>query len=133
MMAEPRKFRAPDMNPESKPFWDGACDGTLMLKHCTACGEKHYYPRSICPLCGSDKTTWFQSSGKGTIYTLSTMRRGANAPYTLAWVTLDDGPAILTNIDADDHDALAIGKRVTVAFVASDGGPPYPLFTPDGE
>jgi len=133
MMGELRKFRAPDVNPESKPFWDAAADGKLMLKHCTACGEKHYYPRSICPSCGSDKTEWFQSSGKGAIYTLSTMRRGANAPYTLAWVMLDDGPAMVTNIDTDNHDALAIDQRVIVKFVASDGGAPYPLFTPDGE
>ena len=132
-MTEPRKFRAPDVNPESKSFWDAAGDGKLMLKHCTACGEKHYYPRSICPLCGSDKTEWFQSSGKGVIYTLSSMRRGANSPYTLAWVTLDDGPAIVTNIDTDDHDVLAIDQRVIGKFVASDGGAPYPLFTPDGE
>lgn len=132
-MGELRKFRAPDVNPESKPFWDAAADGKLMLKHCTACGEKHYYPRSICPSCGSDKTEWFQSSGKGAIYTLSTMRRGANAPYTLAWVMLDDGPAMVTNIDTDNHDALAIDQRVIVKFVPSDGGAPYPLFTPDGE
>ena len=132
-MGEPRKFRAPDVNPESKPFWDAAADGKLMLKHCAACGEKHYYPRSICPLCGSDKTEWFQSSGKGAIYTLSTMRRGANAPYTLAWVILDDGPAVVTNIATDDHDALAIDQRVIVKFAPSDGGAPYPLFTPDGE
>jgi uncharacterized protein len=132
-MAEPRKFRAPDINPESKPFWDAASDGKLMLKHCTACDQKHYYPRSICPLCGSSATEWFESNGKGSIYTLSTMRRGANAPYTLAWVMLDDGPAIVTNIATDEHDALAIGQRVTVTFVASDGGAPYPLFTPDGE
>ena len=132
-MGELRKFRAPDVNPESKPFWDAAADGKLMLKHCTACGEKHYYPRSICPSCGSDKTEWFQSSGKGVIYTLSTMRRGANAPSTLAWVMLADGPAMVTNIDTANHDARAIDQRVIVKFVPSDGGAPYPLFTPDGE
>lgn len=130
---EPRKFRAPDVNPESKAFWDAANEGKFLLKHCNGCGETHYYPRSICPLCGSDKTEWIESKGVGEIYTLSTMRRGPNAPYTLAWVTLDDGPAIVTNIDTDDHDALAIGQRVAVKFAASDGGAPYPMFTPDGE
>jgi hypothetical protein len=137
-MTEPRKLRAPEINPESKPFWDAAAQGKLLIKRCTTCGEAHYYPRSICPFCGSDATVWETSSGQGQIYTLSTMRRGANAPFTLAYVTLDEGPSIITNITDCDHDALAIGQRVTVRFVPStapDGSAaaPYPMFTPSGD
>lgn len=132
-MGEPRKLRAPDINPESKPFWDAATEGRLLIKHCNGCGENHYYPRSICPLCGSGETEWLETKGSGEIYSLSTMRRGPNAPYTLAYVTLDEGPAVLTNIDTPDHDALRIGQRVIVKFAASDGGAPYPAFAPDGE
>ncbi len=130
MTAEPRKIRAPEINPESRPFWDAATDSRLMIKRCTACGQAHYYPRSICPLCGSPDTVWEQSQGLGTIYTLSTMRRGPNAPFTLAYVTLDEGPSMMTNIVDCDPDTLAIGQRVTVCFVPSDGGPPVPMFTP---
>jgi hypothetical protein len=72
-----------------------------------------------------------ESAGKGAIYSLSTMRRGAGAPFTLAYVTLDEGPAVLTNIATDDHDALRIGQRVAVNFVPSDGGPPVPMFMPE--
>jgi uncharacterized OB-fold protein len=61
------------------------------------------------------------------------MRRGAGAPYTLAWVTLDEGPAVLTNIATDDHDSLAIGQRVRVHFTPTEGGPPVPMFAPDME
>ncbi|HPU16738.1 MAG TPA: OB-fold domain-containing protein [Polymorphobacter sp.] len=137
-MTEPRKLRAPEINPESKPFWDAAAQGQLLVKRCTACGEAHYYPRTICPFCGSDATVWETCSGKGTIYTLSTMRRGPNAPFTLAYVTLDEGPSMMTNITDCDHDRLAIGQRVTVRFVPStapDGsaGAPYPMFTPSGD
>ncbi len=132
-MGEPRKLRAPEVNPESQPFWDAATEGKLLIKHCNACGENHYYPRSICPLCGSDQTEWLEAKGTGAIYSLSRMRRGLNAPYTLAYVTLDEGPAVLTNIDTQDHDTLRIGQRVAVKFAASDGGAPYPMFTPDGE
>ena len=130
-MGSHRKLRAPEINPENKPFWDAASEGKLLIKHCNACGENHYYPRSNCPLCGSDQTDWLESKGKGEIYSLSTMRRGPDAPYTLAYVTLDEGPAVMTNIETGDHDALTIGQRVAVNFIASDGGPPYPLFTPE--
>ena len=132
-MAEPRTLRAPEINPESKPFWDAAAAGTLLIKRCTACGEPHYYPRSICPFCGSPDTVWEASAGLGEIYTLSTLRRGPNAPFTLAYVTLDEGPVMITNITDCDPQSLAIGARVQVRFGASDGGAPYPMFTPVGD
>lgn len=132
-MAEPRKLRAPEVNPETKPFWDAAAEGRLLIKRCTACGDAHYYPRTICPFCGSPDTVWETTTGLGEIYTLSTLRRGPNAPFTLAYVTLDEGPTMITNITDCDPDALAIGQRVEVRFVASDGGAPYPMFTPVGD
>jgi uncharacterized protein len=132
-MSEKRALRAPDINPESRPFWEAAQDGRLLLRRCDDCGEAHYYPRSICPLCGSASTQWQEASGRGTIYSLSTMRRGPAAPFTLAYVTLAEGPTMITNILTDDHDALAIGQPVTLSFVPSDGGAPYPMFTPAGD
>ena len=38
-------------NVENKPFWEAAGQGRLMVGFCNACGENHYYPRSICPIC----------------------------------------------------------------------------------
>ena len=132
-MAYPRTLRAPEVNPESKPFWDAATEGRLLIKRCSACGDAHYYPRTICPFCGSPDTVWETSTGLGEIYTLSTLRRGPNAPFTLAYVTLDEGPTMITNITDCDHDTLAIGQRVRVRFAASEGGAPYPMFTPVGD
>ena len=129
-MAEPRKLRAPEINPETKPFWDAAEQGQLLIKRCTACSEAHYYPRTICPFCGSPETIWEISAGLGEIYTLSTLRRGAGAPFTLAYVTLGEGPTMVTNITDCDPETVVIGQRVKLRFVASDGGAPYPMFTP---
>ena len=132
-MAEPRKLRPPEVNPESKPFWDAAAEGKLLIKRCTTCSDAHYYPRTICPFCGSPATVWEASTGLGEIHTLSTLRRGPSAPFTLAYVTLDDGPTMITNITDCDPDTLTIGQRVQLRFVASDGGAPYPMFTPVGD
>jgi hypothetical protein len=85
----------------------------------------------LCPFC-FEESRWIESSGKGAIYSLSTMRRGAGTPFTLAYVTLDDGSAVLTNIATDDHDSLTIGQRVAVKFTPSDGdGPLVPMFAPE--
>ncbi|TPG05852.1 Zn-ribbon domain-containing OB-fold protein [Sphingomonas oligophenolica] len=124
-----RTVPAPEPNVETQPFWDAAAQGKLLIRRCNACGEPHYYPRALCPFCLSADTRWEEAGGTGAIYSLSTMRRGKDAPYTLAYVVLDEGPAVLTNIDADPDD-VAIGQRVRVGFVATEGGPPVPMFVP---
>ncbi len=64
------KYPTPRGNPETKHFWEQTVEGKLLIKRCTACGEAHYFPRSICPFCFSDKTVWEESSGEGEIYSL---------------------------------------------------------------
>ena len=48
-----------------------------------------------------------------------------------ARMLLDEGPAVLTNIATDAHDALRIGQRVRVQFTQTEGGPPVPMFAPE--
>ena len=108
MPAQERKIQAPQPNPETQAFWKAAEEGKLMIGRCTACGEAHYYPRVICPFCFSDKTELQQASGNGTIYTYSVMRR-APIPYAIAYVTLSEGPAMMTNIVDCDLDQIRIG------------------------
>ncbi|WP_323760407.1 Zn-ribbon domain-containing OB-fold protein [Maricaulis sp.] len=130
-----RTFSAPQPNSETGPFWDGLGAGVLRIKICDSCDRAHYYPRAICPHCGSADTRWVDASGFGEIYSLSVMRRGEGAPFAVAYVTLDEGVAVLTNLVADDLDSLAIGQRVQLAPVASEGGgsesgPNLPCFAP---
>ena len=125
----PRRITAPRVLPEALPFWDAASEGRLLVKRCTDCGETHYYPRDICPHCLSANTEWLASTGKGTIYSFSTMGKD-EARYTLAYVTLDEGVTMLTDLVDCDPAALQIGHRVQVVFKPSDGGYPVPMFTP---
>ena len=125
-----RKFTAPQPNPETQPFWDAAAEGKLLVKKCNACGEVHFYPRAHCPFCFSDNTAWQETSGNGTIYTYSVMRRGTPVPYAIAYVTLAEGPTMMTNIVDCDLDGIKIGQKVRVVFKPTDGGPPVPCFAP---
>jgi len=124
-----RKFPAPVPNPETKPFWEAADEGRLLLKRCRSCGDVHYYPRAYCPFCGSGETEWQPASGGGTIYSYSVMRR-AEAPYAIAYVALDEGVTMMTNLVDCDLDAIRIGQRVRLVFKPTEGGPPVPTFTP---
>jgi uncharacterized protein len=128
-MAE-RQFPAAIVNPESQPYWDAAAKGKLLIKACKGCKKNFFYPRSICPFCASADTEWKEASGKGEIYTHSTMRR-VPEPYTLAYVTLAEGPRMLTNIVDCEFDKLQIGQKVHVVFKPAKEGPPIPAFAPD--
>jgi uncharacterized OB-fold protein len=115
--------------PETATFWEGVARGELWLRRCPSCGKAHHYPRSICPFCFTPDTTWERASGKGTIYSYS-VTKGAEGPYALAYVTLAEGPTIMTNLIDCDPDALKIGQPVTLAPGPADGGPPVPMFRP---
>ncbi len=126
-----RPIPSPAVTIETKPFWDAAAEGKFLIKRCNACGKAHWYPRAICPLCHSPDTVWEESPGEGVIYTFSIMRRSPTGPYAIGYVSLNEGPAVLTNFVADDLDALAIGQKVKVKFQPTEGGgPPAPVFSP---
>jgi uncharacterized OB-fold protein len=128
-MAETRKILAPTPFPETMPYWKAATDGKLLVKYCTQCGEYHFYPRGLCPFCFSDKTEWREAAGTGTIYSFSVTRRG-DVPYAIAYVTLAEGPTMMTNIVDCDLDAIRIGQKVKLVMKPSEGGQAIPMFTP---
>ncbi|MGF6842508.1 putative OB-fold protein [Paraburkholderia youngii] len=127
--AGPRRIHAPRVLPEAMPFWVAAKEGRLLIKRCKDCGETHYYPRDICPHCMSSNTEWFDSKGLGAVYSFSTMGKD-EARYTLAYVTLDEGVTMLTNLVDCDPAALSVGQRVKLVFKPSEGEYPVPMFTP---
>lgn len=125
-----RRIPAPGRNLESKPFWDAAQEGKFLIKRCNACGEPHWYPRTICPFCHSSDTSWQESKGEGVIYTFSVMRRNTPVPYAIGYVTLDEGVSLLTNFIDCDFDALKIGQRVKLKWSGTgEGNPPVFTFT----
>ena len=126
-MAGARKIPAPTVTSETEPFWNAAREGRFVVPACNACGKAHWYPRAVCPFCGSEEIAWRDASGRGAIYSYSVMRR-AKEPYAIAYVTLAEGPTMLTNIVDCDFDALAIGQPVSVVFQDTDNGPPVPMF-----
>ena len=130
MAAKERVIPAPMTNPETEPFWAAAREGKFLVRTCTACSRTHWYPRAVCPFCFSERTEWREGSGRGTIYSLSVMKRAPEV-YAVAYVTLEEGPTMMTNIVDCDFDALAIGQRVQVTWRPTQGdGPPYPQFRP---
>lgn len=116
-----------DHSPELKPYWEGLAQGRLLLPHCLACGRAHWYPRGICPHCFGTELEARPASGQGVVRS-HTHAPGASA--AIAYVTLDEGPTLLTRIVDADPASVAIGQRVELAPVQADAQPPVPLFKP---
>ena len=121
--------------PDTQPFWDGTAAGELRLQRCLSCDTFYFPPRPFCPTCLSDDVAWERVSGRGTLHSFSVIRRGQGAyaeatPYVLAYVELEEGPRVMTNllVDPSNLDSLAIGQQVEMVIERADGVPPLLRF-----
>ncbi|GFG84029.1 hypothetical protein MALGJ_07050 [Mycolicibacter algericus] len=103
----------------------------------------HHYPRPFCPHCWSGDVHAVQASGRGSLYTYSTIYVNDltpfcdRLPYVAAIVELDEGPRLMTTIEGVPPDQLRIGMAVTAAFRPVDehdpDSPYLTVFTPSEE
>ncbi|MED5362095.1 MAG: OB-fold domain-containing protein, partial [Actinomycetota bacterium] len=80
--------------------------------------------------------------GKGSVYSFTVTRRipgswGKATPFVLAYVELEEGPRVMTNIVDCDPEQVAIGDSVEAVFEDAtnrdgDSGPPLLRFRPAG-
>jgi uncharacterized OB-fold protein len=94
----------PHIDEEMRPWWEAAQRHELYIQKCRDCGDLRFHPRALCTSCMSSRTEWVKSGGRGKIYTYTVTNQNGSAgfrdslPYVLAWVELDEGVKLLTNI-----------------------------------
>ena len=114
----------PTPSPLTKPFYDGAKEGKLLLPRCEDCNRVHWYPRYICPFCHSTNISWIESSGEGRIHTFAVQHRAfggwaKEVPFVTAYIDLNEGDRMVTvlrGVDASDPSSIKIGSKVKVEF-----------------
>jgi hypothetical protein len=112
----------PEADETSKPFWDAAMEGRLLLMRCSECRTWRLPSRQHCDACLSDQYTWEQASGRGTVRTFGVMHQkyhpawAAEAPYNVTIVELEEGPRLPTNIVGADNSDIRVGMPVMVEF-----------------
>jgi uncharacterized OB-fold protein len=114
----------PMVTPESERFWQGCKQHELWLRYCNACAKAYYYPRDICPVCGSRDVTWKQATGRGTVYTFAIVQRAPtpafaeDAPFVTAIIELEEGPRMLSIITGVEPEPskLSVGMPLEVTF-----------------
>lgn len=122
----------PLIDSDSKPFWEGLKRHELLIQHCDECEQPIFYPRVLCPHCFSDKISWRQASGHGSIYSYTVVHRAFGpfsdqAPYIVAIVELDEGVRMMTRIIGDQEN-VKIGVPVEVVYEKVDEEMVLPYF-----
>jgi uncharacterized protein len=97
--------------------------GELGFQRCQGCGEAVFYPRVICPACGSDALVWETSGGRGTVYSTTAVHQRSGEPYNVVLVDLDEGFRMMSRVEGIDAEGVAIGQRVTLAVREEKDGP----------
>jgi len=112
----------PVADESSRPFWDSAMEGKLMLMRCAECGHWRLPSRQHCDNCLSDQFTWEQASGRGSVRTFGVMHQkyhpgwAAIAPYNVTIVELEEGPRLPTNVVGAPNSDIRVGMPVIVEF-----------------
>ncbi len=89
----------------------------LVGEICPHCETKIFPPRDVCPECGGEAKTLFQFSGRGEIYSFTTVYDPPagyedNSPYTVALVKLEEGPLVTAQLTDLGAEPVAIGTPV---------------------
>ena len=117
---------SPQITELSRPYWEAAARGELVLQRCCGCGKVRHYPRLLCDQCYSDAVEWIPSSGRGSIHSWTIAHHAfhpafaAELPYTLVTIDLDEGVRALGRWHGDA--ALSIGRKVHGRFKPREGG-----------
>jgi len=75
----------------------------LVGEVCDTCGVKIFPPRDICPECSKPAQELYTFSGRGEVYSFSTVYNAPAgyeeyAPYTVALVKLEEGPVLTAQL-----------------------------------
>jgi uncharacterized protein len=122
------------VNGDSQEFWQGVREGRLLFQKCHACGEVQFPPRHQCATCWEIELEWIESSGRGTVESVTIVHRAptpafrTKVPYVVAAIAVQEGPRMITNLVGEGALDARVGDTVTVEFVADDTGHVLPQF-----
>jgi uncharacterized protein len=128
------KYSAPRNGREATPHWKAAREGRLLLPFCEPQNHFCWPPAQRCPKC-QGAIAWKKSSGTGTVETFAIVRRAVQPewkgkePYVVAFIQLDDGGRLFSNLIDCAPEEVQCGDRVTCTFVeTSDPELGLPVF-----
>lgn len=101
---------------------------SLVGESCSHCQAKIFPPRDICPECNHETKELYKFSGRGEVYSYTTVHDPPagfeeGAPYTIALVRLEEGPLLTAQLTDLGENAVEIGMPVEMVIrkLSQDG------------
>jgi uncharacterized OB-fold protein len=117
------------MNPEQE-YFEHVAAGRFMLQRSRSTGGYVFYPRVAEPGTGATDLDWVEASGRGTVYSTTTIRQKPPTPhYNLALIDLEEGPRMMSRVDGIAPDEVRIGMAVA-ARIVREGDQSLVVFVP---
>jgi uncharacterized OB-fold protein len=109
---------SPPSGPE-KRYLDALAQGRFEIQKCAACARHVFYPRVLCPHCGSDRLEWVAPSGRGTVYSTTVVRRkpADGGDYNVCLVDLAEGVRMMSRVAQIPPQDVKIGMSVKARIV----------------
>lgn len=122
----------PETDGYAGAYWKAASEGKLLIQRCPACENHQYYARPMCLACGERNPDWVSASGKGTVWSFTTVHRGPYedlpTPYVVALVRLEEGVVLLSHIVGTDPEQVRCDLPVELMFQDFRDGVRLPVF-----
>jgi uncharacterized OB-fold protein len=113
--------------------WEsGLARGQLLFQRCADCAAAVFFPRTLCPACGSARLGWERSAGAGTVYATTAVHKRGQEPYSVALVDLAEGFRLMTRVVGLPAQEVRIGMAVDLEIAEVDGQT-APVFRPRTE
>ena len=118
---------------DAAPFWEAVARGELHLPWCLACDAPFFYPRTLCPRCGSRELEWRRASGRGTLHAFCIQHATPLpefrdlVPFVTALVELAEGPRMMSRLVGVDPDPAVVRCEMPLVVDFVDG---LPVFRP---
>lgn len=132
------KTPLPEITDQTRPFWDAAREGRLVMQTCRHCGTVSFPPKPWCIECGSRDIDWADVGPGGTVYSFTISRSVAmnwpawqeQLPIVLALVDVDNGARVYAQVIDCSPEDIAIGLRLEAVFVELGKDMKIPKFRP---
>jgi uncharacterized OB-fold protein len=115
-------------------FWEAAKRHKLVVRVCDGCGTVLHVPRAYCHDCGSWEGHWKPVSGRGRLYSWTTVEHQVHpaypTPYTIVLVELEDASGVRLVGHLPGAPELSEGQAMSVRFEEAGDGVVLPQWEP---
>ena len=128
----------PNITSDNRAYWDYCKQHELRMQQCRDCGHIRFPPSFLCPNCHSTNAEWMALSGRGEVYSYVIYRVPYHPsyvddiPYVVAFIKLDEGPRMESNLTGIAPGDVKVGMAVEVYFDDVSDEISLPKFKPAG-